>query len=237
MKRNSLLLLGLAWTLASARAAGPQNPDRRGDAGWAPTSVELRISARHQGAPRFHVIGNGATLQAGDEVRISMTAEELTYAYIFHRGSGGDWKLVFPNPEESGDPDARNPLLPGEVCSIPGQNSRLVVDGVVGTEELVVYVLPQPDRAVIDNLAVRFRRGEHPSILLDGLPADAAAPAPARPGVPVAPPELKEGSVTVGMRDLTFVASPPNGETRLPANYAVRFTFRNAGAAGTNRLD
>jgi hypothetical protein len=189
--------------------------------------VEVRISARHQGAPRFRVIDNGATLQVGDEVRINMTAEELTYAYIFHRGSGGDWKLVFPNPEESGDPDARNPLLPGEVCSIPGENSRLVVDGVAGTEELVIYVLPQPDRAVIDNLAVRLRRGEHPLIRLDGLPADAAVPAPARPSAPVAAPEQKEESVLMGMRDLTFIPSRANGEATLPLYYAVHLTYHN----------
>src|ERR1700683_4921171 len=64
MVRNSLLLLSPALMLVSAKAATPQTaPDRRRDADWTPTSMELRIFARHQGAARFHVIDNGATLQ------------------------------------------------------------------------------------------------------------------------------------------------------------------------------
>jgi hypothetical protein len=234
MVRYSLLLLGPALMLLSVKAGTPQGaPERRGDADWTPTSVELRISARHQGAARFHVIDNGTTLQVGDEVRISMTAGELTYAYIFHRGSGGDWKLVFPNPEESGDPDARNPLLPGEVCSIPGENGRLVVDGVAGTEELVIYALAQPE-GVLDDLAIRLRRGEHPRIQFDGLPADAVAPA--RQSAPVAAPEQKEGSALIEMPGLTFVPPPANGEARLPHNYALHLTYHNAGAIPASRI-
>jgi len=235
--RDSLLLLGPWLLFASALVATPQSaPDRQRDADSTPTSVEVRISARHRGAQRFRVIDNGASLQVGDELRISMTAEELTYAYIFHRGSGGDWKLVFPNPEESGDADARNPLLAGEVCSIPGQNSRLMVDGVAGTEELVIYVLPQPDRAVLDDLAVRLRRGEHPRIQLDGLPADAAVPAPALHSAPGAAPQQKGEFVLMEMRDLTFIPSQANGEAKLPRNYAVHLTYRNAGSLPAGRV-
>jgi hypothetical protein len=222
--RNSLLLPGFALMLASPGASAPQGePDRRRDADWAPTSVELRVSARHRGAPRFRVIDNGATLQVGDEVRITMTAEELTYAYIFHRGSGGDWSLIFPNPEDSGDPAARNPLLPGEVCLIPGENSKLVVGGDAGTEELVIYALPRPDRAVLDDLAARLRRGEHPRIQLDH-------------GAPVAAPGRQGESVLAEMPDLTFVPSEATGEVKLPLYYAVHLKYHNGGSLPAGRI-
>jgi hypothetical protein len=225
---NLLLLLCAPLVQASCSA-------QLGDLGSTPTSVELRVSVRHPGTARFRIIDNGAALQAGDELHINLTAGELTYAYIFHRGSAGEWRLIFPNPAESGDPNATNPILPGEVCSIPGVNSRLVVDGVSGTEDLVVYALPHPDRAVIDDLVVRLRRGEHPRIQLAGAPADLAASTGPRNHAPAADAADSSGLVLVPLRDLTFVPSGASGVANLPANFAVHLTYHNAGAPPASR--
>jgi len=237
---RTLLLLGFVMTLAPAVAATPDGPNgrggERGRGGETAGSVDVRLTARHQGAPRFRVMSNGETLQAGDEVRIEMAAEEESYAYIFHRGASGDWTLLFPNPDQSGDPSATNPLLPGEVCSVPGENSRLVLNDVLGTEDLVIYVLPRPDRAVTD-LAVRLRRGEHLRIGLDDIPPDAGPALPSRQNLPGVSSEESKQSFLVAMRDLTFMPSQAGGEFWLPARHAVRFHFRNGGRLAAARFD
>jgi hypothetical protein len=229
MATGALLLLGAVMLVTPGVAATPEGGVDRS----ASAATTVRLSARGQGSSRFHVVDNGATLHVGDEVRIEMTAEEESYAYVFHRGASGDWALLFPNPDQSGDAGAENPVLPGEICSVPGDQSRLVLNDVSGIEELVIYVLPHPDRAVAD-LATRLRRGERVRIRLDGPPPDAET----RFGQssPTAP--LDESKETLlAMRDLTFVPSKPNGGARLPANYAIRYIFRNAENPGATKLN
>jgi hypothetical protein len=234
--RNSLLLLGtalLALPLCLALAQEAPRPLR--DADNSPTSVELRISVRHPAAARFRIIENGATLHAGDEMRISLTAGELTYAYIFHRGSTGEWKLIFPNPEESGDATAKNPLLPGEVCSVPGEKSRLLVDGVAGTEELVVYALPHPDSAVIDDLVMRLQRGEHPHIQVAGSPDESSSRSTTSGSSTATESTNSTQNVLTPERDLTIVPAQASGPTNLPANFAVHLKYHNAGSPPASR--
>ena len=115
-KHSNLMLCGvlpalttvlmLARTVAASSDGGVAQP---GVAEGAPVSVDVRLTARRQGFARFRVLDNRATLQAGDEVRIDMTASRASYAYIFHRGASGEWTLLFPNPDKSGDPSATNP--------------------------------------------------------------------------------------------------------------------------------
>lgn len=227
---GSLFLLGAVLLVRPGVAATPEGAADQP----APAATTVRLSARAQGSSRFRVVDNGATLHVGDEVRIEMTAEEKSYAYVFHRGASGDWALLFPNPDQSGDAGAENPVLPGEICSVPGDQSRLVLNGVSGIEELVIYVLPHPDRAVAD-LATRLRRGERVRIRLDEpQPGTETRPGESSPNAPL--DESKE-TLLLAMRDLTFVPSPADGGARLPANFAVRYIFRNAGSSGTTKLN
>jgi len=234
--RNSLLLLGTALlTLPVCSALAQEIPRPLRDADNSPTSVELRISVRHPGASRFRIIDNGATLHAGDEMHISLTAGELTYAYIFHRGSTGEWKLIFPNPEGSGDASAKNPLLPGEVCAVPGEKSRLLVDGVAGTKELVVYALPHPDSAVIDDLALRLRRGEHPHIRIARAPDESSSRSAESGSSTESESANSNQTVLTPERDLTIVPAQASGPANLPANFAVHLKYHNAGSPPASR--
>ncbi len=227
--RYCVLWVTTAFMLCSGIAA-TSDDGRPATASVSAASMKVSLTARRLGSARFRVMNEGATLHAGDEVRIDMTAEDESYAYIFHRGASGEWALLFPAPDQSGDINAENPLLPGEVCSVPGENSRLVLNGVSGIEELVVYVLPHPDQIVSD-LAVRLRHGEHLRIQIDQIPPDAVPSTGPRQRLPVAPHEEVGDAVVLAMRDLTFVSPTASGEARLPANYAAHFTFRNEGKA------
>ena len=217
----SQLLLVACLTLP-AMTATIDGADRQGDG----HSVGVRISSRHSGSQRFRTLNSESRLQAGDEIRIDMTPEERSYVYVFHRAASGNWSLLFPNPEQSGDPTATNPLLPGEICSVPGENSRLVLNAILGTEELVIYTLAQPDPAVT-NLAARLRRGERPQIVL----AEEVQPTP-RPSNNQSEPATEHDGDTIQLaaRDLKIVPAPSNGVTRLPVSYALRFRFSNGAA-------
>lgn len=226
-KTSSIFAALLASVLAST-AVAQARPDHTVEDEGAQVFASVRVEARHTGETRFHLVRDGAVLQNGDEIQIELTALERHYAYIFYRGSEGDWLLVFPNPAGSKDPGAANPLLPGEVFSIPGRNSRLVVSGPPGLEELVVYTLQEPDHSTLDNLVDRLRRGEHPRIELAGIP-------PSQTGVAAgSPPQIVPDSGSTddsGRLDQDRSGGSTAAEgvaVRLPPNFAVRYLFRHA---------
>jgi len=228
----ALLVPAFAWAGVAQVHPGHSVADE-----GAQVYATVRVEVHHPGETRFHLIRNGAVLQNGDEIQIELTALEEHYAYIFYRGSVGDWSLIFPNPVGSKDPGAANPLQPGDVCTIPGRNSQLVVSGPPGSEELVVYTLRQPDHSTLDNLADRLRRGEHPRIELAGI-------TPAQSGF-ASNSSLQIGPDSGSTDDAGRADPDRSGDStpaaegafvRLPPNFAARYLFRHAGPSPSKTL-
>ena len=108
------------------------------------------------GKGKFRPLTNSETLRNKDEVQIQIEPFAGVSAYVFHKGSGGDWASLFPNPAVAAGMPPGNPLAPGRKYWIPGETSGLVLDETPGTEETYVCLSPGPD-PVLDRLARKLR--------------------------------------------------------------------------------
>ena len=93
----------------------------------------------------FQRLEEGETLRSGDELRIYLRAEQPIYAYIFHRGSAGDWTCLFPSEHFCLEAPPTNPLEPGRKYWLPRFGSGIPLDENPGQEETFVYLSPEPE--------------------------------------------------------------------------------------------
>ena len=93
----------------------------------------------------FQRLLDDSVLRAGDEIRLFVIAAEPVYAYIFHRGSAGEWTCLFPNEQFSLEAPAANPVEPGRKYWLPGFGHGIPLDNTPGTEETFVYLSERAD--------------------------------------------------------------------------------------------
>ena len=109
-----------------------------------PPSAKISFWYKAKGATRFEPLQAGATLKSGDEFQIELSAAQSMYAYIFHRGSGGNWECLFPRIQPGGSPGSR-PLEPGKQYWLPRSGQGYVLDDTPGKEETCVYLGEKPN--------------------------------------------------------------------------------------------
>ena len=109
-----------------------------------PPSAKVSFWHRSQQAGEFQLLHQGDVVVSGDEFKVALVADQATYAYVFHRGSGGEWACLFPSPET---PEiGTNPLEPGREYWLPGVGEGYTLDQTPGREETFVFLgdKPQP---------------------------------------------------------------------------------------------
>lgn len=107
------------------------------------TSILAQVSfwyRRDGNGDTFQRLLDESVLRSGDEIRLFMMAAEPVHAYIFHRGSAGDWTCLFPNDQFSMEAPAANPLEPGRKYWLPRFGGGVALDNTPGTEETFVYL-------------------------------------------------------------------------------------------------
>ncbi len=108
-----------------------------------PPSAKVSFWHRPQQAGDFRPLHRGDLVISGDEFKVALAVDQITYAYVFHRGSGGEWACLFPSPDL---PSGTNPLEPGREYWLPGVDEGYSLDQTPGREETFVFLgdKPQP---------------------------------------------------------------------------------------------
>lgn len=109
-----------------------------------PPDAEVSFRYRSRGTSEFRPMHPGAALLSGDEFQIEIKATQPTYAYVFHRGSGGFWECLHPRlPARGGmDPTA---LEAEKRIILPKPGKGYVLDNTPGSEETFVYLGEKPN--------------------------------------------------------------------------------------------
>jgi hypothetical protein len=70
----------------------------------------------------------------GDQLQLSVEVNCPGFLYIVHRGSSGNWEVLFPSPEIAG---GENAVQPGVRYQLPSADSVMTMSGQAGEERLV----------------------------------------------------------------------------------------------------
>jgi outer membrane protein OmpA-like peptidoglycan-associated protein len=95
---------------------------------------------------QFRPLTDGAVLRSGDQIRVYFETYDKSHVYAFHRGSAGEWTVLFPNPLYTRQAPAQNPVEARQPYWLPRQETGFPLDETPGSEETLVYVSPGPDR-------------------------------------------------------------------------------------------
>lgn len=107
-----------------------------------PPSAKVSFWHRPQNASEFRPLPQGEVVVSGDEFKIALVVDRAAYAYVFHRGSGGEWACLFPSSEA---PEiGANPLEPGREYWLPGAGQGYTLDQTPGREETFVFLGDNP---------------------------------------------------------------------------------------------
>ena len=91
-------------------------------------------------------------LTPADNYRLALELVDERHVYVYQSTSSGSLVQIFPNPAYSA---AENPLLPGQLTSLPDEPNWLYLDGVPGEEQLYVLAAPEPLRR-LDTLYAKY---------------------------------------------------------------------------------
>jgi hypothetical protein len=80
-------------------------------------------------------------LTVADNYRIVLEPVEERHVYVYQLTSSASLVQLFPNPAYSAGP---NPLVPGQLTTLPAEPNWLYLDGAAGEERLYVVASPQP---------------------------------------------------------------------------------------------
>lgn len=115
-----------------------------------PPRARIAFLHRPRGAGAFRSLQQGGAVRSGDEFQIMLAAEQIAYAYVFHRGSGGNWVCLFPASQPGA---SANPLEPGREYWLPRPEQGFTLDDTPGQEETFVYLSEKP-QAQLESWAV-----------------------------------------------------------------------------------
>jgi outer membrane protein OmpA-like peptidoglycan-associated protein len=115
-------------------------------------AAKVQFSYRSRSG-QFRPLTEGAVLRSGDQVRVYFETYDKSHVYAFHRGSGGEWTVLFPNPIYARQAPAENPVEARRPNWLPRQDAGFPLDETPGSEETLVYVSPGPDRELEEIVA------------------------------------------------------------------------------------
>jgi hypothetical protein len=94
---------------------------------------------------------------AGDRLRLSVTANQRGYLYVIEKGSSGEWRPLFPDPQING---GNNAVEPGKTCVIPGgRGEAFEIDAHPGKEKIFILLTRTPETD-LDATILSLRKGE-----------------------------------------------------------------------------
>ena len=115
-----------------------------------PTSpLDIAIQYRHRrtNTDEFKRLNEGDTLYSGDQYQIVFTPTEMTYVYIFQKGSSGNFYQLFPMSSFNGTiVNNFNPAQSETTYFIPAQDKSFYLDEQVGEEKIYFIAVRQPDK-------------------------------------------------------------------------------------------
>lgn len=82
------------------------------------------------------------TFVSGDRMRLQVSLNRTGHMYVLHRGSMGDWKLLFPDPRID---NGMNSITAGQAIEIP-KDGWFEFDTNPGIEELYLFFAIEPIR-------------------------------------------------------------------------------------------
>ena len=103
-------------------------------------AMRHRIVAVRDG--KVGLVPESFTFLSGDRMRLQVAVNRTGYMYILHRGSKGDWHLLFPDPRIDG---GKHSAKAGQALEIP-RNGWFEFDADPGVEELYIFFAVQPIR-------------------------------------------------------------------------------------------
>lgn len=124
----------------------------------AASPLGVRYSILKQSAPNKFVEAPPDTpFHAGDRLRLSVTANQRGYLYVIQKGSSGEWRPLFPDPQING---GNNALEPGKTCVIPnGPGEAFEIDEHPGIETIFILLTRIPEGNLSDTI-LSLRKGE-----------------------------------------------------------------------------
>jgi hypothetical protein len=112
-----------------------------------PLDIAIQYRHRRKNTDDFKRLNEGDTLYSGDQYQIVFTPTEMTYVYIFQKGSSGNFYQLFPMSSfNSTIVNNFNPAQSDTTYFIPAQDKSFYLDEQIGEEKIYFIAARQPDK-------------------------------------------------------------------------------------------
>jgi hypothetical protein len=108
---------------------------------------------------RLHEVDPDKIFRTGDKLHLKFRSNNSAYLYLIHRGSVGDWQVLYPSAEIS---NGNNHLNAGEELVVPGGTQEDFVFDKDPGEEKIFAVLSRQREPDLEKLLQSIRQAERP---------------------------------------------------------------------------